>query len=475
MNAITKEAKMAQLGTVAVVGRPNVGKSTLFNRILNRKIAVVDDRPGVTRDRNYMDAEWSGTHFTIIDTGGMVPQSGESMEQEINRQVEIAINEADVVLFLASADIEPTDLDCEIAKRLRKQCAEKLILAVNKTEAPSAELVMQSYWSLGLGEPMAISALHGKGVGDMLDKIVEKIKGITKKKEEINYAVKIAVVGCPNAGKSSLINKILGDKRMIVSEIAGTTRDSIDTTIDYNGKTIKLIDTAGLRKKARVNDDVEYYSNLRSIGSIARCDVAVLLVDTARKLSEQDMKIVAHIKDERKGLIICWNKWDIIEKDGKTFDSLVKATRDEYKDLENIPMLSISAMTGQRVNDVMKLTLRIKENSQKVVGKTELEDQFFSWTRRNPHPYIVGQSVRFLGIKQQPDPYPHFVIFCANPKRVSEDYIRYLKNRIYAAYGFEGSFVVLDFKGPGRSGAKNREQFSGYRDNGGGDDYEGDD
>jgi GTP-binding protein len=318
---------------------------------------------------------------------------------------------------------------------------------------------MQSFWSLGLGEPIGISALHGKGVGDMLDKIVEKVNAVEKKTEEQNFAVKIAVVGCPNSGKSSLVNKILDDKRLIVSETAGTTRDSIDTSFDFNAKQIKLIDTAGLRKKSRVSDDVEYYSNLRSIGSIARCDVAVLLVDTARKLSEQDMKIVAHVKAENKGLIICWNKWDIIEKDGKTFDSLVNATKKEYKDLENIPMLSISALTGQRVLDVIKLSLKIKENSQALIARSELEDKFFSWTRRNPHPYIVGEAVRFLGIKQQADAYPHFVVFCTNPKRVSQDYARYLKNRIYDVFGFEGSFVVLDFKSPGRSGAKTREEF----------------
>lgn len=452
---------MTELPIVAVVGRPNVGKSTLFNRILNRKIAVVDDRPGVTRDRNYMEAEWNGSHFTLVDTGGMVPQSKEKMEAEINRQVDIAVNEADVVLFLVAADVEPTDLDTEIARRLRKSCPDKLVLAANKTESPSAELTMQSYWSLGLGEPIGVSGLHGKGVGDMLDKIVEKADAVTKIKDTTEYAVKIAVVGCPNAGKSSLINKILGDKRVIVSEIAGTTRDSIDTNFDFNGKNIKLIDTAGLRKKSRVNDDVEYYSNLRSLGSIARCDVAVLLIDTARNLSEQDMKIVSHIKSERKGLIICWNKWDIIEKDGKTFDSLVKATREEYKDLENIPMLSISALTGQRVSDVIKLSLKIRETAQHKLNKTELEDTFFSWTRRNPHPYVVGETVRFLGIKQQPDDYPHFVIFCTNPQRITEDYTRYLKNRIYKVYGFDGSFVVLDFKSPGRSGAKTRAEFSG--------------
>jgi len=456
---------MTELPIVAVVGRPNVGKSTLFNRILNKKIAVVDDRPGVTRDRNYMDAEWNGSHFTLVDTGGMVPESREKMEAEINRQVEIAVNEADVVLFLVAADVEPTDLDVEIARRLRQKCAEKLILAANKTESPSAEITMQSYWNLGLGEPIGVSGLHGKGVGDMLDKIVEKASTAAKKKDAVEYAVKIAVVGCPNAGKSSLINKILGDKRVIVSEIAGTTRDSIDTSFDYHGKNIKLIDTAGLRKKARVNDDVEYYSNLRSLGSIARCDVAVLLVDTARKLSEQDMKIVAHIKENRRGLIICWNKWDIIEKDGKTFDSLVKATREEYKDLENIPMLSISALTGQRVSDVMKLALKIRETAQQKVGKTELEDKFFSWTRKTPHPYVVGESVRFLGIKQQPSDYPHFVIFCTNPKRITEDYTRFLKNRIYDTWKFDGSFLVLDFKAPGRSGAKTREDFSGGSEN----------
>ncbi|MDR0303574.1 MAG: ribosome biogenesis GTPase Der [Chitinispirillales bacterium] len=450
---------MTKLPTVAVVGRPNVGKSTLFNRILKKKIAVVDDRPGVTRDRNYMEAEWNGSHFTIIDTGGMVPESKEKMEREINRQVNIAVNEADVVLFLAAADVEPSDLDCEIAVRLRKQCSDKLILAVNKTESPSAEITMHSYWNLGLGEPIGVSALHGKGVGDMLDKIIEKVNAVEKKKDEINYAVKIAVVGRPNSGKSSLVNKILGDKRVIVSEIAGTTRDSIDTSFDFNGNLIKLIDTAGLRKKARVNDDVEYYSNLRALGSIARCNIAVLLVDTARKLSEQDMKIVAHIISERKGLIICWNKWDIIEKDGKTFDTLVKTSRESYKDLENIPMISISALTGQRVVDIVRLSLKIKERSQFIVPKSELEDKFFSWTRRNPHPYIVGEAVRFLGIKQQEDEYPHFIIFCTNPNRVTQDYARYLKNRIYDVFEFEGLFVVLDFKSPGRSGAKTREEF----------------
>ena len=452
--------------TVAVVGRPNVGKSTLFNRILNKKIAVVDDRPGVTRDRNYMDAEWAGSRFVIIDTGGMVPQSKEKMEQEINRQVDIAVNEADVVLFLVAADVEPTDLDVEIARRLRKLCSQKLVLAVNKTESPSADAAALSYWNLGLGEPINISALHGKGVGDLLDKIVEKANAVEKIADKLDYAVKIAVVGRPNAGKSSLVNKILAGRhasdapRLIVSELPGTTRDSIDSNFDFNGKLIKLIDTAGLRKKARVNDDVEYYCNLRSLGSIARCDVAVLLVDTARKLSEQDMKIVNQIKDERKNLIICWNKWDIIEKDGKTFDSLVKATKNEYKDLENIPMLSISALTGQRVLDLLRMSLKINASSKAKLPASEFEDKFFTWTRRNPHPYIVGEEVRFLGIKQQAASYPHFVIFCTNPKRVSQDYVRYIKNRIYSSYGFTGAFIVLDFKGPGRKGAKTREDFS---------------
>jgi GTP-binding protein len=209
---------------------------------------------------------------------------------------------------------------------------------------------------------------------------------------------------------------------------------------------------------------VEYYSNLRSLGSITRCDVAVLLVDAARKLSEQDMKIVTHIISEKKGLIICWNKWDIIEKDAKTFDGLVKASREAYKDLENIPMISISALTGQRVVDVVRMSLKIKEKSQFIIPKSEIEDKFFSWTRRNPHPYIVGEAVRFLGIKQQTDTYPHFVVFCTNPNRVTQDYTRYIKNRIYDVFEFEGLFVVLNFKRPGRSGAKTREEFESNSD-----------
>lgn len=455
---------MAKLPVVAVVGRPNVGKSTLFNRILSRKIAVVDDRPGVTRDRNYMDADWNGVSFTIIDTGGMVPESRESMEQEINRQVEIAVHEADVVLMLVSVDVDPTDLDQEISRRFLRKCPEKIILAANKTESPSAEFAMASYWCLGMGEPLPISALHGRGVGDLLDCVVERINDLYDPEAARfrEYDIKIAVVGRPNAGKSSLVNRLLGDNRVIVSTVAGTTRDSIDTAFDYEGSRVKLIDTAGLRKKSHVKDDVEYYANLRSLGSIHRADIAILLVDTGRKLSEQDMRIIRHVREERKGLLICWNKWDTIEKDDRTFDEIVKESRQEYRDLDTIPMLSISALTGQRVMDVLKLSFQVRANMTKELDRGELEDQFFSWIRRTPHPYVVGETVRFLGIKQQRDASPHFVIFCANPKRVEESYIRFLKNRLHTVYGFPGAFIALTFKGPGRGNAHSRDNAATY-------------
>ncbi len=443
---------MGKLPVVAVVGRPNVGKSTLFNRILHRKIAVVNDQSGVTRDRNYMEAHWSGVDFTLIDTGGMMPDSKEDMENEINHQVEIALGEADVVVFMVSADVEPTDLDEEIARQFRKTCAKKVILVVNKAESTYADMMLASYWSLGLGEPYGISSLHGKGVGDMLDLVLEKIEENYDPSNATNfdYDIKMAIVGRPNAGKSSLVNKLLGDDRVIVTNLPGTTRDSIDTAFDYNDKRVKLIDTAGMRKKGQVKDDVEYYSNLRSLGSINRCDIAVLLIDTDRRLAEQDMKIIRHIQKERKGLIICWNKWDLVSKTHRTFDQIVKETRAEYKDLENIPMLSISAMTGKRVHDVLELALNVKEEMSYQVNRNELEDQFFTWIKRFPHPYIVGETVRFMGLKQQKSTYPHFIVFCTNPHRVTEAYQRFLKNKLYKLYKYSGTFIVIDFKGIGR-------------------------
>lgn len=443
---------MAKLPIVAIVGSPNMGKSTLFNRILKRKIAVVDDRSGVTRDRNYMDTNWNGLHFTLIDTGGMVPESKEEMEQEINTQVAIAVSEADVVVYLVDALNEPTDLDMGIARRFRKDCSDKVIIAANKAETPGAEAMMQTYWSLGLGEPMAVSALHGKGIGDLLDVIVDRVRSLAVNKgdKETEYAVQIAVVGRPNAGKSSLINYILGHERTIVSAMAGTTRDSIDSTVEHDGNLIKIIDTAGLRKKSRVKDDVEYYSNLRSLRSIYRSDVCVLMVDTDRELAEQDMKVVKRVKEDKKGLIVVWNKWDLIEKDSKTFDKLVKEMRSRYPELKHVPMLSISALTGKRVKDVLELALQVKETMAFRPSRSELEDNFFMWVRRHPHPYTVGEKVRFVGIKQQKSDYPHFVVFCTNRHRIEESYINYIRNKIYSTYGYAGAFVILDFKEPGR-------------------------
>lgn len=453
---------MAKLPVVSVVGRPNVGKSTLFNRILSRKIAVVDDQPGVTRDRNYMEASWAGVDYTLIDTGGMVPDSREDMEAEINRQVEIAVEESDAVLFLVDGSVDPTDLDLMIARRFLRLCPEKIILSTNKVESASVELEMTQYWSLGLGEPHPISSLHGKGVGDLLDKINQKIAEHYDPDAAVDlaYDLKIAVVGRPNAGKSSLINYLLNDKRVIVSPIAGTTRDSIDTPFVYEGKRVKLIDTAGLRKKSHVKDDVEYYSNLRSLGSIHRADMAILLIDTDRKVSEQDMKIIRHVIEEHKGLIVCWNKWDLVEKDHRTFDTIVKESREEYKELEHIPMLSISALTGKRIHDVLKLAFEVKADASRHLVRSALEDKFFGWVKRFPHPYIVNHTVRFLGIKQQKGDFPHFIIFCSNREYMEDSYIRFLKNRLYQEYRFVGSFIVIDFKGAGRSGAKTREEFN---------------
>ena len=334
---------------VSIVGRPNVGKSSLFNRIIGKRIAVVDDFAGVTRDRNYYSAQWSGVPFLIVDTGGLIPNVHEAMPEAIHDQVNIAIKESDVVLFMVDAGTGPTDLDLLVAKQLRR-ISERVILVVNKAESSSVIFDLDSFRSLGIGTPHPISALHGKGVADLLDLVLEIIsREPTEPVEEAEPDLKLTIIGRPNAGKSSLVNKLLGQNRMIVDDKPGTTRDAIDSELEYNGRRVTLIDTAGLRKRARVKQDMEYYSNLRALSSIERCDVCVLMVDVNGEIGVQDLRILKRVIEMHKGVLLCWNKWDLKEKDHRTFDQLVEETRREFMELRWVPMLSISALTGQRV------------------------------------------------------------------------------------------------------------------------------
>ncbi len=452
---------------VSIVGRPNVGKSSLFNRIIGKRIAVVDDFAGVTRDRNYYSAQWSGVPFLIVDTGGLIPNVHEAIPEAIHDQVNIAIKESDVVLFMVDAGTGPTDLDLLVAKQLRR-FSDRVVLVVNKAESSSVIFDLDSFRSLGMGTPYPISALHGKGVADLLDHVLEIISRVPATSiEDSEPDLRLTIIGRPNAGKSSLVNKLLGRERMIVDDKPGTTRDAIDSELEYNGHKVTLIDTAGLRKRARVKQDMEYYSNLRALSSIERCDVCILMVDVTGQIGVQDLRILKRVIEMHKGVLLCWNKWDLKEKDHKTFDQLVEETRREYMELRWVPMLSISALTGQRVNMVIERALKIKERMGFRVPSSEFEDQVFSWVKAHPHPAIPENPVRFLGARQIGAPYPLFRFFVTNPDDITPGYIRFLSNKIYEAYDFEGCPLTLEFRPIKKQKQFEVHQFGGNSPEGG--------
>jgi len=447
---------MSKLPVVSIVGRPNVGKSSLFNRVLGKRVAVVDDIAGVTRDRNYMKAVWNDVEFTLVDTGGLIPNLHEAIPEAIHDQVDIAIRESAVILFVVELGTGVTDFDLHIAKQLRRSFSSRTILVVNKAESAKAVYEVPSYMQLGLGKPYPISALHGKGVADLLEETVNRVQekiadGHQGELSAEADGLKVAIVGRPNAGKSSMVNKLLKQNRMIVDSKPGTTRDAIDSELLFGDKKLVLIDTAGLRKKARVKKDLEYYSNLRALDSIERCDVCILVVDVDGGIGVQDMRILRKIFDLRKGVLLAWNKWDLVQKDHKTFDQLVANAQDEYPELKNIPMISVSALTGQRMSSLAEQVFQIKERIGTRVGAKEFEDTVFDWVRVHPHPVTPGKPVRFLGAKQTGAPFPHFRFFVTHPELVSSAYERYIANKIYEKYEFSGCPVVLEFK-PGSRG-----------------------
>jgi GTP-binding protein len=433
---------------VAIVGRPNVGKSSLFNRMVGRRLAVVDSMSGVTRDRNYADTCWEGIEFTVVDTGGLIPYLADGMVDRVRAQVDRAIAEADLVVFLVDGSTGPTDLDLGIAKRLRKGASDRMVLAANKVESESRELELGGFMSLGCGEPIALSALHGMGTRTLLEHIVAKLqaRALESKPHNLEESVKVAVVGRPNAGKSSLVNKLLNQERMIVDPIPGTTRDSIDSHVKFHGSAITIVDTAGLRRKSQVKNDVEYYGNLRALESIERADVCALLVDAAQEIGEQDLRIVRRIDEMRKGLVVCFNKWDIMEKDEKTFDRLVAELRHRYMQLRHVPILAVSALTGKRLPAVLENVLRIRQRLTSRVPPGRFRESVRRWTRTRPHPNVRNKQVRVMGGKQVSASYPMFHFFAANHTLVQPSYRRYLANKIYEEFDFEGCPVVLAFR-----------------------------
>ncbi len=429
---------------VAIIGRPNVGKSTLFNRIVGRPIAIVEDIPGVTRDRNYANASWLDKEFVLIDTGGFEPAATDNILQLVKKQTEMAISEADVIIFLMDGKEGLSPIDEEIGAYLRR-IEKPVIYAVNKIDSLKREALLPEFYSLGVEKIVPVSAEHGLGIDDLLDEacgyISKTEKGI---KDEADAAIpKVAIVGRPNVGKSTLVNTLIGKDRMIISEVPGTTRDSIDTIVRYNKKDYLLIDTAGIRKKAKIAEDVEWYSTLRSFRSIDRCDIAILIIDGFEGITDQDLKIAGYIRDAGKGCIVAVNKWDKVEKDAKTADLYTKAINRRLHFMNYAPIVYLSAQTKQRVAKIYPLIDEVLSEYSKRITTGDINRVFESIKISHAHPMYRGREVKFFYITQVSIKPPAFVIFCNYPEAVSEDYLRYIENRLREAFVFKGTTIKI--------------------------------
>ena len=424
---------------VAIVGRANVGKSTFFNKVVGKKISIVQDFPGVTRDRIYADAEWCGKYFSLVDTGGLELKSQDKMMLHIKKQAEIAIDTADVIILFTDAKSGLNVMDEEVAMKLRKS-GKPVVLAVNKLDNYAPEK-LYDFYTLGLGEPFGISAEHGTGIGDLLDEVVAQLNELGEKEED--NSLKLAVVGKPNAGKSSLCNKILGFDRTIVSDIAGTTRDAIDTLFTFNGKDYTLIDTAGIRKKKKVEEDLEYYSVLRALGAINRADVCLLLIDANEGITEQDVKIAGYIHEQGKPSVIVMNKWDLIEKDTNTINKFNEKLEEELKFMDYFLPIYVSALTGQRVEKIIKLCEQVYENANRRITTGQLNDLILDSVRANEPPSVNGKRLKILYATQIGVTPPTFVFFVNESALMHFSYKRYLENCIKQAYDFKGTPIKI--------------------------------
>ena len=432
---------------VAIVGRPNVGKSTLFNRLCNKRRAIVDFEEGITRDRKYENVEWNGKRFIVVDTGGIVPKSTDVMDRAIRFQAEVSIEEADYILFVVDAQTGPTDIDMEIAKILSKH-RERVMLVVNKVDNEKLDLEIYDFMTLGLGEPFPVAAVNGRNTGNFLDALLSQIKtqSVTDEEDE-DDSFKIAIVGKPNVGKSSLVNRLIGDDVVIVSDIPGTTRDAIDTKLKYHNKTFTFIDTAGLKKKTRIKYGVDYFSSMRTIESIRRADIVLLVMDAENEISTQDKKIASFAHRNFRDMVIVFNKWDLIEKDHKTINEYRDKIVDSLPFLEHAPFVTTSALSGQRVRKLLDLIIEVEENSNQRITTSKLneflEKAINKWQPTHPS----GKQVKFFYASQVKTHPPTFVFFCNDSKRITENYKRYLHNRLRDEYGFQGAALKLLFRG----------------------------
>jgi GTP-binding protein len=446
---------------VALVGRPNVGKSTLFNRLVGERLAIVDGTPGTTRDRLLSESEWNGVEFHIIDTGGIDPTHGGKTPlsvgsadfiQQIKEQALIAIEDAEAILFLTDGETGVTASDREVADILRRYQKKlpdgnfwpPIFLVVNKCESEARRQAASEFYELGLGEPYAVSAMHGTGTGDLLDVVVESFS--PQQDETEDDAVKIAIVGKPNAGKSSLLNKLVGAERAIVSPIPGTTRDAVDTQVQYEGIDITLIDTAGIRRRGKIDPGVEKYSVLRSFKAIERADVALLLIDAITGITSQDAHIAGFILDAWKSCVVLVNKWDAVEKDTFTTEAYSQHIRQELNFMGYVPFLFISALTGQRVDKVLPLALQVQEERLVRLSTSKINQVIHKAQDAHPAPSVKGKQLRmYYGTQVRSDP-PTFMIYVNDPKLAHFSYRRYLENQLRAEYGFLGTPVRIVMK-----------------------------
>lgn len=429
---------------VAIVGRPNVGKSTFFNKVSKTRASLVNNMPGVTRDRVYADADWIGYKFTLIDTGGLELKSEDIMWREIRKQAEIAVDMCDVILFMVDGKSGLTGGDYDVADFLRKS-KKPVILVVNKLDS-GEETAAYDFYDLNIGTPYAISAEHGLGIGDLLDEVVSYFAEIERNAEEEADVTKIAIVGKPNAGKSSLLNRILGYERAIVTDIAGTTRDSIDTPYEINGKKYTLIDTAGIRKKAKVVEDLEYFSVVRSIAAIKRADIVLIVIDGVEMITEQDVKICGLVHDAGKPSIVVVNKWDAVEKNPAITYEVTQKILGELKFMDYLKVSFISALTGKNVDKLLTSVDEVYENASKKVPSGVLNDVMGDATMVNPPPTDDGKPLRIFYVTQVSTNPPHFVFFVNNPEGVHFSYLRYLENQLRKAFNFEGTPIRLSMR-----------------------------
>lgn len=431
---------------VAIVGRPNVGKSTLFNKISGARISIVEDTPGVTRDRIYADAEWLDKHFTLVDTGGIEPQSKDEILSQMRRQAELAIEMADVVVLMTNVKDGVTANDQDVASMLLK-AKKKILLAVNKVDnIGDPPMEFYEFYNLGLGDPIAISSTHGLGVGDLLDKICAQFPEDADTAEDEDE-IKVAVIGRPNAGKSSLINKILGEERVIVSNIAGTTRDAIDTRFQKGDDKYLFIDTAGMRKRGKIDETVERYSVVRSLAAVDRSDVCVIMLDANEGVTEQDTKISGYAHDQGKACILVVNKWDTIEKDSKTMNSFRMQVREGFSYMQYAPIMFISAKTGQRVDNLLEEIKKVNEQHKKRITTGMLNDLLNEATQKQQPPSDKGKRLKiYYGTQASVAP-PTFVLFANSKDLFHYSYLRYIENQLRGAFGYEGTpihFIIRE-------------------------------